>query len=58
MKPVRPFRNFSIFAAACVDCGEEVESQTMPVPLRCYSCQTKRDKELVKDKPSPVRSTA
>lgn len=44
MKPIRPFRTHEIYAAACVDCGEEIESPTLPVPDRCPACQAKRDK--------------
>jgi DNA-directed RNA polymerase subunit RPC12/RpoP len=57
-KPTRPFRNYSVYAAACVDCGEEVESRELPVPLRCAKCQIKRDKGILKDRPAPVRSTS
>lgn len=42
VKPTRPFRAHEVYAAACVGCGEEVESDTLPVPLRCPMCETKR----------------
>lgn len=42
----RPFRDHEVFAAACVDCGQEVESREMPVPLRCPGCQAKRDRGM------------
>lgn len=58
MNATRPFRSTDIFASPCVDCKSEVESVELPVPLRCPSCQIRRDKDLLKDKPSPVRTTA
>ena len=57
MKPVRPFRANSVYASPCVDCQEEIESETLPVPLRCRHCQAKHDKAL-NETPSPVRSDA
>ena len=44
MKPTRPFRAHEVYASPCVDCKDEVESVTFPVPLRCAGCQAKRDK--------------
>lgn len=41
MKPVRPFRSQEAYAALCIGCGEEIESPTLPVPLRCSVCQSK-----------------
>lgn len=45
MKTVRPYRAKEVYAAMCLDCGEEVESLSMPVPRYCLSCQAKRDRE-------------
>lgn len=53
----RAMRTHEIYAAACVVCGNEIESRTLPVPLRCPACEEKRVKSLLLDKPSPVRST-
>lgn len=39
MKPTRPFRAHEVYASPCVDCGAEIESPTLPVPLRCGGCQ-------------------
>ena len=57
VKPTRPYRDHSVYASPCVDCQVDVESNDFPIPLRCPSCQMKRDKQLLKDRPDPVRST-
>lgn len=57
MKPTRPFRAYSVYAAPCVDCGDEVESVAMPIPNRCLSCQSKWEAKNLRDKPNAVRST-
>ena len=57
MKSSRPYRAYEVYASPCIDCGEEIESREMPVPLRCPGCQIKHDRTLLRDKPSAVRST-
>lgn len=47
MKPTRPFRSYSTYAAACVDCNEEIESRELPVSQRCPGCQTRHDTKPV-----------
>ena len=41
MKPVRPFRAKSTYASYCISCGTELEQSTLPIPLRCISCESK-----------------
>ena len=41
-----PYRDHSVYVAACIKCGTEIESRTLPVPDLCPSCQTKKDKAV------------
>lgn len=45
MKPTRPYRATEVYASPCVDCGEEVESATLPIPARCPGCTAKAAKK-------------
>ena len=45
MKPVRPFRKYSVYSSPCMECGEEIESAKLPVPELCPSCQAKKDRD-------------
>lgn len=53
----RPFRNNSVYESPCVSCDAMVESATLPIPLRCASCQSELDRLNLRDKPNAVRST-
>lgn len=39
MGMMRPFRNFSVYASPCLECGEEIENAVLPIPLRCVGCE-------------------
>lgn len=41
MSLVRPFRAHEVYAGACVQCGDEIEADKLPVPLLCRSCAPK-----------------
>jgi predicted Zn-ribbon and HTH transcriptional regulator len=42
VKPTRPFRDHEVYAADCIDCHEEIESDTADIPLRCPECAAKK----------------
>lgn len=49
MQPVRPFRANSVYTAPCQNCGDEVESATLPVPVFCAYCRSgTREEKLLK----------
>jgi hypothetical protein len=40
MKQTRPFRDKEIYAAPCLGCSEEIESETLPIPRLCHKCKS------------------
>lgn len=41
----RPFRAHETYAAACLECGEEIEVPALPVPQLCVVCQARKNSE-------------
>lgn len=48
MKQVRPYRYKEVFAAPCIICKEEIESDTLPVPWLCNHCKQEIKNQIVK----------